>query len=69
MSFETPEGLGFQVDGEEKLQIHPLRSEGESFMSFGGSDWDIFPFEPVDCMTECGVPGWWEIHALTRESE
>lgn len=52
----------FEVTGE--LNISP--GENGTFTS-DGRDWQVFGFETIDCTMECGMPGWWELHAILWE--
>jgi hypothetical protein len=33
-------------------------------MSHGAATYEVFPFAWVDCSTDCGAPGWYELHSL-----
>jgi len=51
---------GFSVDGP---QIQ-LAEGGGGYAQAGEERWELYPFNQVDCTTDCGTPGWWEIHSL-----
>jgi hypothetical protein len=50
----------YEVSGQG-LDIGPQTT---NTATLGGTDHRVFVFEDVDCSTECGVDGWYELHAL-----
>lgn len=53
---------GFTVSGSQVS----LNGSGGS-VTIGGTGYDAFPFEAVDCTTECSADpadGWWELHMV-----
>lgn len=50
---------GFDVRGED---LH-LPASGGGAMRLSARSWTVHPFSVVDC-SECGTPGWYELHAL-----
>ncbi len=54
---------GFTITGAE------LSFDGTpGFLTEPTGDVTFLPFELVDCTIDCGVPGWWELHAVLWDS-
>lgn len=41
-----------------------LPGAGPGTVRIGAVDYQVLPFETVDCTEVCGTPGWYELHAL-----
>lgn len=53
-------GEPFTIDGPE---IAAVGGELGS-VAIDGVDYVLAPFETVDCSSDCGAPGWYEVHTL-----
>jgi hypothetical protein len=59
---------GFTIDGAEV----GYASTGPGTIRMAGRIHDLYPFEVVDCTTECTedpVDGWWELHSIMVDPE
>jgi hypothetical protein len=54
---------GFSVHGPAPNSID-LESSQDGHMVFFGTDSIALPFYTDDCRTECGTPGWYELHTI-----
>ncbi len=60
-SFAAPAPItGFEVKGAQL----ELPSGQKGTLSLGPVSHEVYVFDSVDCSTDCGSPGWWELHAL-----
>ena len=59
MTAPTPDH-DFRVTGGP-LVVEPGRS---GTYTHDGTTWQAHPFEVVNCTTDCGTPGWWELHTI-----
>ena len=50
----------FEVSGDRIA----IGSQAEDRVRFGGVDYRAFPFQEVDCTSDCGRQSWWELHTL-----
>lgn len=61
VDWPIPETLDrFEVMGQD-LEIGP---DTENSVLLEGVDYQVMVFDEVDCTTECGGDGWYELHAL-----
>jgi hypothetical protein len=58
------QGYRFSVSGPAVS----LDSSGPGTLTAGAASFHVYPFNWVDCSTICGMPGWYEIHALLFDS-
>jgi hypothetical protein len=54
---------GFSVHGGAPNSVN-LEGSQNGTASFFGGDSVALPFHTVDCRTECGTPGWYELHTI-----
>ena len=54
---------GFSVHGPAPASID-LEGSRNGNMVFFGTDSIALPFHTVDCRTQCGTPGWYELHTI-----
>jgi hypothetical protein len=55
--------VGFTLDGADVSYA----SAGPGSIRFDGEDFNLYPFEVVDCTVDCTAEpadGWWELHSL-----
>jgi hypothetical protein len=44
-----------------------LPGEGPGTVRIGAVEYQVLPFETVDCTEVCGTPGWYELHVLLHD--
>lgn len=60
---------GFDVVSTSGSPLINLQSSRAGSIDFGqGDSVTVLPFHTVDCRTDCGSPGWYELHAVVWDS-